>query len=180
MKDSRACRLCRLPAEAKKQAERDLVLDVPYTRIAEKHGLHRTTVKLHDRRHMTERQKESIRAEIAHEHAIDTEKAKSGALQALRIDTGLAITKICGRLNSILDRADAEDLHKVSIAALKELRLNTELLVKMAGSCGDAPAGMVTVDDIRNVRAIVLRALAPHPEAQKQFIEDMREAGHAE
>ena len=154
--------------------DRELVLGIESnSAIANRYGLHRHTTKSHFDHCLTERERERIRGEMALEAIVQKEAIQNRAVTAIRVDISQAVGEVVTRLNSILDRADAADDHRVSIAALRELRQNIEMLSKIAGGLS-TPAGTVSVDEVRAVRAAVLRSLQPYPDAQERFDNELK------
>lgn len=79
------------------------------------------------------------------------------------------IEDLYGRASGILDAAEADGKVNVSLGAIRELRGITELLGKVTGELKDRPevvVNILTSPEWVQVRATLLDALAPYPEAR--------------
>jgi hypothetical protein len=103
-------------------------------------------------------------------------RAESDALEAVRRSReleGLAtaadqVEALIGRARLVLDRAEDGEKATLVLAATRELRMLVELLAKLRGELDERPltaVNLITNPDWLAVRAAVIDALQPYPEA---------------
>lgn len=80
------------------------------------------------------------------------------------------IEELYRRASRILDAAEEDGKASVSLAAIRELRQTAELLGKLTGELDDRPVtiNVLTSPEWLQVRSVMLRALATHPDARAQ------------
>ena len=76
------------------------------------------------------------------------------------------VKNLQGRAYAILDKAEEAGELKTALSAIREARGNLELLAKLLGELDDRPQINLTVSlEWLELRAVIVGALEPHPEA---------------
>ena len=76
-----------------------------------------------------------------------------------------------GRAYTILDKAEEAGELKTALSAIREARGNLELLAKLLGELDERPVVNLNVSsEWLELRAVIVTALAPHPEAMSAVV----------
>jgi hypothetical protein len=82
--------------------------------------------------------------------------------------------------NSILSKAEMSGDLRTALAAIRELRGTIELLARVTGELQETTQVNVLVSpEYLELRTIILRTLAPYPEARVAIASALRNVGHA-
>jgi hypothetical protein len=83
------------------------------------------------------------------------------------------------RTLAILEAAEETSQHRTALAAIREARSNLELLAKLLGELDDRPQVNVLVSpEWLEVRALIVGALEPHPDARGAVLRALESAGN--
>ena len=103
---------------------------------------------------------------------IMAEKAKEVAQADSLLDQ---VRDLQGRALAILDQAEMSGDLRTALGAIREARGNLELLAKLLGELSDAPQMNLNVSpEWLQIRAVIVTALEPHPEAQNSVLRAIR------
>ncbi len=146
----RICTVCTHPARA--AIDKALVSGEAVTSVQSRYvSVHKMALYRHKDEHLPLR---LVKAHAAAEVAqADSLLAQVGELRA--------------RAMSILDTAEADGQLMPALAAIREARSCLELLAKLLGELSDAPqVNLIVSPEWHQVRAVLLAALQPFPEAR--------------
>ena len=157
----RVCTVCSHPE--RNAIDRALVSEQPVLAVADRFDLAKSSVDRHKAGHIPATlAKSQEAAEVAH---ADNLLGQVRELQA--------------RALSILDTAEETGDLRTALGAIREARGNLELLAKLLGELKEGTTVNVLVSsEWVEVRAVILRALDPYPEA-KLAVADAVERAHA-
>jgi hypothetical protein len=83
------------------------------------------------------------------------------------------------RTLAILEAAESTNQHRTALSAIREARSNLELLAKLLGELDDRPQVNVLVSpEWLELRAIIVTALEPHPEALRAVVGALESGGN--
>jgi transposase-like protein len=83
-----------------------------------------------------------------------------------------------GRALAILDKAETAGDLRTALGAIREARGNLELLAKLLGELDERPVVNLTISpEWLELRAVIVGALEPHPEALSAVVGALSEAG---
>jgi hypothetical protein len=83
-----------------------------------------------------------------------------------------------GRALAILDKAETADDLRTALGAIREARGNLELLAKLLGELDERPVVNLNVSpEWLELRAVIVGALEPHPEALRAVVGALGESG---
>jgi hypothetical protein len=101
------------------------------------------------------------------------------AAEVAEADTLLEQVKgLQGRAYAILDRAEEAGELRTALSAIREARGNLELLAKLLGELDERPVVNLNVSpEWLELRAVIVTALEPHPEAMGAVVGALSEAG---
>jgi hypothetical protein len=99
--------------------------------------------------------------------------------EAVRADELLAGARnLHARTLDILGAAEASEQHRTALSAIREARSNLELLAKLLGELDERPAvNVVLSPEWLELRAVVVGALEPHPDARGAVLRALGGAG---
>ena len=90
------------------------------------------------------------------------------------------VTRLQRRANAILAKAEALGDLRTALSAIRELRGTIELLARLAGELRDATqVNVLVTPEYQQVRTLIVRTLAPFPEARAAVALALRDVGHA-
>ena len=90
------------------------------------------------------------------------------------------VCKLQRRANSILAKAEAAGDLRTALSAIREIRGSIELLARLAGELRDATqVNVLVTPEYQQVRALIVRTLAPFPEARVAVASALRELSDA-
>jgi hypothetical protein len=113
------------------------------------------------------------------EHVPATLAKAQEAREVARADDLLAgVRALQTRTLAILNAAEASEQHRTALSAIREARSNLELLAKLLGELDDRPAvNLVLSPEWLELRAVVVGALEPHPDARGAVLRALGGAG---
>ena len=155
---ARPCSVCTHP----QRAEIDLLLatGTPSTQVAERYGLVDRSVRRHAANHLPLVVQEAARADE----------------EARNLDVLTEVKRLYGRAVTILDGAD--DDPGTALRAIREARETLALVGRLLGELDERPVVNVLVSQQWvEVRAVLLSALSPYPEARAAAASALLEAG---
>ncbi len=99
------------------------------------------------------------------------------AAEVARADTLLEQVKsLQARALTILDKAEASGDLRTALSAIREARGNLELLAKLLGELQqEGTINLVVAPEWLSLRAVVVEALAPYPQAKTAVLEALSE-----
>jgi len=144
----RSCTLCEHPK--REEIDRALVGETSNLSVSSVFGVSESAVRRHKANHLP--------ATLAKAH---------GAGEAARGDDLLAdVRDLQGRTLTILKGAEEAKEHRTALSAIREARSNLELLARLLGELNDRPQiNLVVSPEWLQLRAVIVGALEPHPEA---------------
>ncbi len=146
---TRTCTICTHAQRA--EIEAALVAGTPYRDIARRYGMSKDAVMRHASDHVA---KQIAQAQEAREEA-----------QAL--DVVRQLRAINAAAIAILAAARRTGEHEIALKAIDRIQRQLELQAKLLGEISDAPVVNVMLSpEWLTVRAAMLTALAPHPQAR--------------
>ena len=156
----RTCTVCAHDARA--NIDRALVASEPLRTIADRWSVSKTSLMRHKAEH--------VPATLA--------KAQE-AQEVARADDLLAdVRALQARTLAILNAAEASEQHRTALSAIREARSNLELLAKLLGELDERPAvNVVLSPEWLELRAVVVGALEPHPDARGAVLKALGGAG---
>ena len=90
------------------------------------------------------------------------------------------VCRLQRRANSILSKAEMSGDLRTALAAIRELRGTIELLARVTGELQETTQVNVLVSpEYLELRTLILRTLAPYPEARMAIASALRNVGHA-
>jgi len=145
----RTCTICR--HEDRAEVERALVQREPYRHIATRYDVSTGALQRHAREHLPELLAKAHEAE-----------------QAARADELLMdVRRLQEKTLLTLQRAEASGEWAVLLRAVREARENIELLARLRGELDMRPViNLVLSPEWLELRALIVGALEPHPEAR--------------
>ncbi len=156
------CTVCSSPAA--EAIDSLLVAGVSYRRIQRLHGVTPSALSRHRKSHLSPSLAVVTRATDAGTNAeTGTETMPS---------TGTVLRQLAGlleRTRRILDKAEADGRPQVALQAVREARQVLETSARVSGVLDERPVTVVNLaasPEWLQVRAVILRALGPHPQAQ--------------
>jgi hypothetical protein len=157
----RACSVCAHPDRG--AIDRSLVAGESNRQIAARYGsLSRAAIQRHGHNHLP---------------AVLT-KAQEAEEVARADDLLASVRGLQARTLTILDAAEASEQHRTALSAIREARSNLELLAKLLGELDERPAvNVVLSPEWLELRAVVVGALEPHPDAQGAVLMALGGAG---
>lgn len=148
----RACSLC--AHEDREGVDEAIVLGGSLRDIARRFGVSKDAVSRH-RAHVSPALSRLV-----------AKRAAAGPKSALA-----RLEELYGRASNVLDAAESEGKASLSLAAVRELRGIVEVLAKITGELDERPSvqvlNLATSDEWTALRALVMDALAPYPEARQ-------------
>jgi hypothetical protein len=156
----RACTVCTHPElEA---INRALVEGKPNRRIASHHDVTERAVRNHKAGHLP--------AALA--------KAQEAREVAKAYNLLSDVRGLQERALGILDKADDAGDLRTALGAIREARGNLELLAKLLGELDERPVNVLISPEWLNLRAMIVTALEPHPEARGAVLRAIEGAGN--
>ena len=156
----RTCTVCAHDARAK--IDRALVASEPLRTIADRWSVSKTSLMRHKAEH--------VPATLA--------KAQEAQEVALADDLLAGVRDLQARTLAILEAAEEASQHRTALAAIREARSNLELLAKLLGELDERPAvNVVLSPEWLELRAVVVGALEPHPDARGAVLRALGGAG---
>jgi hypothetical protein len=113
------------------------------------------------------------------EHVPATLAKAQEAQEVARADDLLAdVRALQARTLAILNAAEASEQHRTALSAIREARSNLELLAKLLGELDERPTvNLVLSPEWLELRAVVVGALEPHPDARGAVLKALGGAG---
>ncbi len=144
----RSCTVCEHPK--REGIDRALVGETSNLSVSSLFGVSESAVRRHKANHLP--------ATLAKAHE---------AGEAARGDDLLAdVRDLQDRTLTILQRAEDAKEHRTALSAIREARSNLELLARLLGDLHDRPQiNLVVSPEWMELRAVIVTALEPHPEA---------------
>ncbi len=158
----RSCTVCVHPR--REEIDRALVAGASNRSVASLYDVSEAAVRRHKANHLPARM---VMAEKATEAAeADNLLDQAGDLQR--------------RALAILDRAEEAGELRTALSAIREARGNLELLAKLLGELDERPVVNLTVSpQWLELRAVIVGALEPHPDALSAVVGALESAGDA-
>lgn len=147
------CTVCRHPQTEAISLE--LLQQVPMRQIADKYGLSLSAIARH---------KKHVPASLAKTEEAQHVAEASNVMQK--------IIELDRRVDEIYTQATNANDPGLALKALKEMRGITELYAKLAGEISSAKTvnNIIITPEWLSMRAVMLRALEPHPEARRALV----------
>ncbi len=82
------------------------------------------------------------------------------------------------RTLGILDKAEAAGDLRTALGAVREARGNVELLAKLLGELDERPVNVLISSEWLELRAVVVGALEPHPDARESVLRALEGTGN--
>lgn len=157
----RSCTICTHPE--REAIDVALVNGAPNRRIASHRDVSERAVRHHKANHLPA---QLVMAQAAEEVA--------------QADTLLEqVRDLQGRAYGILDKAETAGDLRTALSAVREARGNLELLAKLLGELDERPQFNLNVSaEWLEVRALILDALEPHPQARESVVKALEGAGN--
>ncbi len=157
----RACTVCTHPK--RDEIDAALVAGVALRNIAKRFDTSPTAVFRHKGEHLPAK---LVMAEKASEVA-----QADGLIEQLQ--------DLQRRAHTILDKAEEAGELRVALSAIREARGNLELLAKLLGELDERPQINILVSpEWLELRATIVTALAPHPDARESVLRAVEGAGN--
>jgi len=157
----RRCTVCDHPK--KHSIDEALVSGAPYRSVAKRFGLSESAVYRHKTEHLPAHLLKAREVEEVAQADDLLEQVRS--LQAHALD--------------ILGRAEKTGDLRTALAAISQARGNIELLGKLAGELDERPVMNLNISpEWLEVRALIVGALEPHPEAHRAVLSALEDAGN--
>ena len=145
----RTCTVCTHPERA--AIDRALVQGAALRTIADQHGVSKTALIRHEDRHLP----------------VLLTKARDADAVAQAGDLLGEVRGLHARTLALLDQAEREEKLGPALLAIREARHNLELLAKLTNQLDTRPTlNLLVAPEWLTVRAVLLAALAPYPEAR--------------
>jgi hypothetical protein len=159
----RTCTVCSHPA--REAIDEALVEGVAFPALAAKHGVSKDALSRHKVKHLPAK---LVMAQAAEEVAqVDSLLEQVRDLQA--------------RAHRILDKAERAGDLRTALDAIREARGNLELLAGLLGELNEQPVVNLNLSpEWLELRAVIVTALEPHPEAKEGVLRAIRSAGNGE
>ncbi|GIK67709.1 MAG: hypothetical protein BroJett018_55030 [Chloroflexota bacterium] len=155
---AKPCTVCGHPAHT--EIDQLLAAGTPHVEVARRFQLHERSVNRHAANHLPLTIREAA--------------AKDAA--ARDIDVLTEMKELHAKTKAILDTASKDK--RLSLAAIREARLNLELIAKLLGQIETAPTVNVTVNSLWiEFRGVIMTALVPYPEARAALAAALLNAG---
>ena len=157
----RTCTICR--HDERQQLDRELVQRTPYRHIAARYEVSTGALQRHAREHLPELLAKGREAE----QMAEADKLLTNIL-ALQARTLL-----------MLQEAEKSGDLRIALVAVREARNNIALLAEMRGQLDRRPVVNVLVSsEWLELRALIVGALEPHPEARESVVRVITEASN--
>ena len=156
----RTCTVCAHPA--REVIDRALVEGTPNRRIASHHAVTERAVRNHKANHLP--------AALA--------KAQEAEEVAEADDLLKQVRDLQTRTLAILEAAESTRQHKTALSAIREAKSNLELLAKLVGELDERPVNVLISPEWIELRAVIVAALEPHPEARGAVLSALEGAGN--
>lgn len=163
----------------RKVIDRALVLKKQtQTAIAEAFGLNVFAVRRHRDNHLTAEKRRTVYAEAREEQKAVEKAAADVVVQSDRLDVIDSLTRLSGRVEAILKRAEDAGADDTALKAVAELRRQIELAARILGDLDTTSKTTVIIaehPEWLRVRDILFRVLDRHPAAKADFIATAKE-----
>ncbi len=159
---SQACSVCSNPAA--EAIDSLLVAGVPYRRIQNLHRVTPSALSRHRTKHLSPSLAVVTGATVGGTSTATDSETMPSTETVLRQLAGLL-----ERTRRILDKAEADGRPQVALQAVREARQVLETSARVSGVLDERPVTVVNLaasPEWLHVRAVILRALGPHPQAQ--------------
>lgn len=114
-----------------------------------------------------------------HNHLPKTLAKARDAEEVARADDLLAdVRNLQVRALAILDKAEGTGDLRTALGAIREARGNLELLAKLLGELDEHPVNVLISPEWLELRAVIVTALEPHPEARGAVLGALEGAGN--
>ena len=159
----RTCTVCSHPA--REAIDEALVEGVAFPALAAKYGVSKDALSRHKAKHLP--------AKLVMARAAEEVAQADSLLDQVR--------DLQARAHRILDKAeDAGDL-RTALGAIREVRGNLELLARLLGELNEQPVVNLNLSpEWLELRAVVVTALEPYPEAKEGVLRAIKSAGNGE
>ncbi len=158
---TRTCTVCRHPD--RRTIDQAMVRRTPFRTIAQQYGVSAWAALRHHDDHLP--------AALS--------KAQEAAEVAQADDLLSQVRNLQARAHGILDKAEAAGDLRTALSAIREARGNLELLAKLLGELDERPQVNVLVStEWLELRAVIVGALEPHPEARGAVLRALEGAGN--
>jgi hypothetical protein len=105
-------------------------------------------------------------------------KAKEAEEVAVADDLLEQVRDLQERALTILDKAEEAGELRTALGAIREARGNLELLAKLLGELDERPVNVLISPEWLELRAVIVTALEPHPEARGAVLGALEGAGN--
>jgi hypothetical protein len=159
----RTCTVCSHPArEAMDEA---LVEGVAFPALAAKYGVSKDSLSRHKVKHLPAK-------------LVVAQAAEEVAQADILLDQ---VRDLQARAHRILDKAESAGDLRAALGAIREVRGNLELLAKLLGELQqEGTINLHMHTEWLELRAVIVTALEPHPEAKEGVLRAIRSAGNGE
>ncbi len=140
--------------EQRNEIDRQLIEGIPASVIARAFGLHERGVRRHAADHLPAAM---VKAQDAREVA-----SADGLLEQVR--------SLQEKTLAILRTAEKKNELRTALTAIREARANTELLAKLLGELPEAQINIILSPEWAHLRAVILTAVSPYPEARMAIV----------
>ena len=158
---ARVCQVC--THESVQDINLDLIRRKPYRDIARRYGVNKDAVMNHNREHLPKLLTMAVEAE-----------------QAANADSLLdRIEDLHARTLAILTATEGTQDKRTALAAIREARGNLELIGEVTKELDRSPTLNLHLNaEWLEVRAVIVQALEPHPEARESVLRALGAAGN--
>lgn len=155
----RTCTVCSHPE--REAIDRALLSGEANRRIAAHHAVSEQAVRRHKADHLP--------AALAKAHEAEEVSRADDLLGQVR--------DLQARALSILEKAEAAGELRTALGAIREARGNLELLAKLLGELDERPVNVLISPEWVELRAVIVTALQPHPDAREAVLEAVGSGG---
>jgi hypothetical protein len=159
----RTCTVCSHPA--REAIDEALVEGVAFPALAAKYGVSKDALSRHKAKHLP--------AKLVMARAAEEVAQADSLLDQVR--------DLQARAHRILDKAEGAGDLRTALGAIREVRGNLELLARLLGELNEQPVVNLNLSpEWLELRAVVVTALEPHPEAKEGVLRAIKSAGNGE
>jgi hypothetical protein len=159
----RTCTVC--SHLARKAIDEALVEGVAFPALAAKYGVSKDALSRHKAKHLP--------AKLVMAQAAEEVAQADSLLDQVR--------DLQARAHRILDKAESAGDLRAALGAIREARGNLELLARLLGELNEQPVVNLHLSpEWLELRAVIVTALGPHPEAQESVLRAIKSAGNGE
>ena len=159
----RTCTVCSHPA--REAIDEALVEGVAFPALVAKYGVSKDALSRHKAKHLP--------AKLVMARAAEEVAQADSLLDQVR--------DLQARAHRILDKAEGAGDLRTALGAIREVRGNLELLARLLGELNEQPVVNLNLSpEWLELRAVIVTALEPQPEAKEGVLRAIKSAGNGE